>query len=81
MFYVYILRSKKTKRYYIGHTEDLHRRVEQHNSGEVKSTKAYRPWEIIYTEEYETKSQAMRREKEIKSYKGGNAFRKLISNK
>jgi len=78
-FYVYILRSKMISRYYIGHAEDIDNRLSMHNKGYVKSTKAYRPWELIYTEEYETKNEAYKRELEIKSYKGGKAFKKLVS--
>ncbi len=46
MFFVYILRSTATGRYYYGHTKDLSKRIKQHNSGKVRSTKAYRPWEV-----------------------------------
>jgi len=78
MYYVYILKSINGNHYYIGHTYDLDKRLTEHNSGLVKSTKKYLPWEIIYTEPYETKSEAYRRELQIKSYKGGTAFKKLI---
>jgi putative endonuclease len=80
MFTVYILKSLRTVRYYIGHSAKVEDRLTQHNSGLVKSTKAYIPWEIIYKEEYETKSEAFRREMQIKSYKHGEAYKKLISN-
>lgn len=78
MFIVYIIKSKNFCRYYIGHTNDLKQRLIRHNSGKVKSTKFYRPWEIIYTERKENKSEAIRREMQIKSYKKGEAFKKLI---
>ena len=78
MYYVYILKSLKNKRYYIGHTGDLQRRLTEHNSGKTKSTKGYVPWIIVYTEIYKTKSEAYKREKEIKSYKSGIKFKKLI---
>ena|SRR6516162_8589344 len=78
MFTVYVLRSKVTQRYYVGHSKNSWKRLHDHNDGKVRSTKAYRPWEIIYTECYDTKNEAFKREREIKSYKGGEAFKKLI---
>ena len=66
-------------RYYIGSSENVARRLSDHNSGKVKSTKAYKPWEVVYTERFDTKSDAIKREKQIKSYKSGNAFKKLLS--
>ena len=50
MFYVYLLRSKKDKKYYTGCTKDLKRRLKEHNSGKEKSTKERRPFELIYYE-------------------------------
>lgn len=81
MHFLYILRSYVNSKYYIGSTEDLNKRLYYHNSGKVKSTKAYKPWKIIYTETYNNKVDALKREKQIKSYKGGNAFKLLIKNK
>jgi putative endonuclease len=81
MFITYILRSLIKNRYYIGHTEDIKNRLKRHNAGKVKSTKNGRPWVIIYTEEFNTKSESYRRELQIKSYKGGRAFKNLIKNK
>ena len=78
MFTVYVLSSIKFKKYYIGHTKDFDKRIARHNSGLVKSTKAYRPWKLVYSEQHLTKNDAYRRELEIKLYKGGNAFKKLI---
>ena len=79
MYKVYILKSKNFDRYYIGHTSNLDFRLSRHNAGDVRSTKSYCPWEIVYTEDVENKSLACLRELRIKSYKGGNAFKKLIS--
>ena len=79
MFYVYILKSINSKHYYVGHTSELQGRLSNHNSGLVKSTKKYLPWKIIHTENFKTKSEAYKRELQIKSYKGGNAFKKLVN--
>jgi putative endonuclease len=70
MFYVYILLSKKDNKRYIGMTSDIHRRISEHNSGLVKSTKHRRPLELIHYIEFENKSNALYFEKTLKSRKG-----------
>ncbi len=72
MFYVYVIHSKTAKRYYIGQTKNLSERIKTHNKGKVRSTKAFRPWELCYFEEFETRSEAVRRETYFKSYEGRN---------
>ncbi|MHB8930012.1 MAG: GIY-YIG nuclease family protein [Melioribacteraceae bacterium] len=69
MYTVYILLSNKDNKRYIGFTDNLQRRLTEHNSGKVKSTKNRIPLEVIYTEEFVLKSDAMKREKQIKSKK------------
>jgi len=78
MFTVYILQSTKNKRYYIGSTSNLHKRLSQHNSGANHSTKGKGPWTLIYSEEFIDKKSAWVREHQIKKYKSGDAFKKLI---
>ena len=70
MFTVYILKSLKDNKRYIGFTNDLRRRLFEHNNGLVISTINRKPFELIYTEEFELKEQAMAREKFFKSGKG-----------
>ncbi len=79
MYYVYILKSLKINWYYVGHTSNTDNRLIQHNNGENKSTKKYIPLVLIYSEIFSTKSEAFKREQQIKSYKHGEAFKKLIS--
>ena len=69
MYTVYIIYSEKFDRNYIGQTDNIDIRLERHNSGTVKSTKAYTPWKIVHTEEFSTRSEAVRREHEIKKKK------------
>jgi len=69
MFYVYILCSERTGRYYIGSTNDVQSRVDQHNAGASKSTKSYRPWRLVHQEEYDSLPEARKRESLIKSWK------------
>ncbi|MFC1553365.1 GIY-YIG nuclease family protein [candidate division KSB1 bacterium] len=79
MYSVYILQSQKDRSYYIGQTSNIADRIKRHNEGRVKSTKLKRPWELVFYEEFSTRNESMHREKQIKSYKGGEAFRKLFN--
>jgi len=69
MYYTYIILSESTDKYYIGHTHDLELRLSRHNDGWTRSTKAGIPWQLMYSEKYMTKSEAMNREYEIKRMK------------
>ena len=69
-FYAYILKSVNHNKHYYGHTSDLNRRLAEHNIGLSKFTKKYIPWELVYFEEFPTRSEAMRREKYFKSLAG-----------
>ncbi|MFA5972406.1 MAG: GIY-YIG nuclease family protein [Lentimicrobiaceae bacterium] len=78
-YFVYILQSEKDGKYYIGSTHDVQSRLAFHNAGLQRSTKSRIPFIIVYTEEFTDKQQALIREKQIKSYKGGQAFKRLIT--
>lgn len=65
--YVYILQSLKDKKWYIGSTGDVIKRLTQHNNHQVRSTKAHAPYKIIYTEQYEDKTIARKREIYLKN--------------
>ena len=78
MYYVYILYSENYDRYYIGQTDTIEARLKRHNAGEVKSTKHYNPWILKYTEKFESRSDAMKREKFLKKQKSKEFFRTLI---
>jgi putative endonuclease len=69
-YYVYILRSDKDKNFYVGYTENLKSRFEQHQKGQVDSTKDRRPLKIIYSEACLDKHDALHREKYLKTYLG-----------
>ena len=77
--YVYILQSLKDKKFYIGETHDVEGRLIFHNSGKQRSTKNRIPFKLILVEEFDTRSDALAREKQIKKWKGGNAFKQLIN--
>jgi len=76
--YVYILQSLKDHKYYIGETYDVEARLKFHNAGLQRSTKHRIPFVIILIESYEDRTRALKREKEIKSWKGGNRFKELV---
>jgi len=80
MFYVYVLYSSKFEKIYIGQTDNITIRLQKHNSGYVKSTKTYIPWQIIHCETFSSRSEAMQREKELKSHQGRNFIRNQLLN-
>ena len=77
-YYVYILHRLKDNKYYIGSTSDVNLRLNFHNSGRQRSTKNRIPFVLIYSEKLPDKIEALKREKQIKNYRGGDAFKKLI---
>jgi putative endonuclease len=72
MYYTYIIKSKTKKYYYIGSTDNLEKRIKEHNQGKTKSIKHLVPFELIYYEAYIVKSLARKREIELKK----NSFKK-----
>ena len=79
MYFTYILKSIPTGKFYIGSTSNLEKRLERHNKGGSLWTKRYKPWIIVFSQKFNTRSEAIIREKEIKNYKGGNEFKELIN--
>jgi putative endonuclease len=67
LYFVYVLKSKKDNKRYIGFTDNLDRRISEHNAGLVKSTRNRRPLELVYFEKFGKKSEAMKREKYFKT--------------
>ena len=57
----YILESQRNGKYYIGSSQDINIRLEQHNSGRVKSTRSLRPLRLVYSEKHETRRSALKR--------------------
>ena len=78
MHYVYILQSESDKEFYIGQTNDLRRRYAEHTAGRVDSTKHRLPMKLLCYEAYNTKEEAARREKYLKSSDGKKDIRKHI---
>ena len=79
MFTVYVLYSKSYDKIYIGFTSNLEQRLLSHNElGKKGWTIKFRPWELIHTEEFQLKSDAMNREKQLKTATGRNFIWSLI---
>jgi len=72
MYYLYILKSQKDDGLYIGSTNDLRRRLSEHNSGKARATMSRRPFELRYYEAYFSEDDARRREASLK--KDGRAL-------
>ncbi len=80
MWHMYIIYSKRLDRYYTGVTEDdLQWRLERHNQGWGKYTKRGIPWKLVYYETYATKTEALRREREIKRKKSRKYIEELLN--
>ncbi|MBW1782706.1 MAG: GIY-YIG nuclease family protein [Deltaproteobacteria bacterium] len=77
-FYVYILQSEQDGSYYMGSTQDLNARIQRHNQGRSKYTKAKRPWRLVYFEEHPDRSSAVRRENQIKRRKDKHFIESLV---
>jgi len=78
-FTVYAIRSMIDGRIYVGFTQNVLKRLSKHNLGKTKSTKGYRPWELIYTEEVETREEARNLEKHYKSGFGKEKLKKILA--
>jgi len=79
MFYVYIIQSQMDQGLYKGMTSNLEDRLKQHNAGKTKTTKAFRPWKLIYFEEFKDRNQARAREKYFKSGAGRRYIREKLN--
>ena len=78
MYFVYIIESEKYHRYYIGQTEELEARVERHNKGRNRSTKAFAPWRLRWWKEFETRSEAVKEESKLKAIKSRDGLKRYV---
>jgi putative endonuclease len=82
MYTVYALYSEKFNKIYISQTENIERRMFEHNNGLLSIySKRYKPWKVVYTEEYPTRAESMKRERQFKSQKGREFIWKIIREK
>jgi putative endonuclease len=79
MYYLYILQSEKRRYSYVGTTDNLERRLFQHNNGKSKATKPYRPFLLVHKEEFITLAEARKKEWFYKcTPQGGKLKRKIL---
>ena len=78
MYFVYVLYSEKIKKRYIGSTSDLQKRIEHHNLGLDRWSKRGVPWKLLYSEEYLTRKETLKREKYFKSGIGRELLTELF---
>jgi putative endonuclease len=81
MEYVYILQSEKNNRYYVGSTNDLVRRLSEHNSGHTESLKNLLPVKLVFSKEYSVKGEAGRMERHLKKLKSRAILEKIVIEK
>jgi len=77
-FYVYVLESSRNSNLYVGSTNNLVRRIKEHNRGLNRSTKPYKPWRLIYYEACLCEEDAKRREYYLKTNQGGRLLKRRI---
>ena len=78
-YYVYILKSKNYNKTYIGYTNNLERRIREHNSGKSIFTSKFIPWKLVYKEEFDNQIEARKKEKYYKSSAGRRKIKLLIN--
>ena len=79
-YYVYVIRSVRFEYIYVGHAENVKTRLEEHYKGKTRSNKAYRPFELIYFEVFDTRLKAVKREKYFKSGSGREYLKEILKN-
>jgi putative endonuclease len=79
--FVYILQSEENDRYYVGRSKNPERRLEHHNTTSTGFTSRYRPWELVFTQEFPTKDDAVTAEQLIKGWKSRKMTRYVIAGK
>ena len=78
-FYVYVLSSRATGRFYVGSTADVHDRLYRHNAGQSKATRHGVPWELVHAESFSSRSLAVQREMYFKTGKGRDELKRLLA--
>jgi putative endonuclease len=78
-YYVYILQSLVDDSYYIGYTESIEKRLYEHNNGLSKYTSGKMPWSLVYSEAFDSKTVALKREKFLKKQKNSQFYQRLIN--
>ncbi|MFC1592560.1 GIY-YIG nuclease family protein [Candidatus Omnitrophota bacterium] len=80
-YYVYILISSDRKRTYTGCTQNIEQRLNEHNTGKVKSSKPYLPYKVLYSEQFATLKEARSKERYFKSTSGRKKIKSLLQDR
>ena len=79
MYYVYVLYSRKTNKLYKGSCNNIKKRVSQHGSGQVRSTKDVQDWQLVYYQAFVSKTDCLREERFLKTGRGRERLRLLLN--
>jgi putative endonuclease len=79
MYFLYILKSEKLEKYYVGISQNPELRLQYHNTIEKGFTSRYRPWKLVFKQEFESRNVAQQKENMIKKWKSKEIIRKVIS--
>ena len=77
MYTVYAIKSKVDGRIYVGFTKEINRRIKEHNTGKTRSTRAFKPWVLIYKEDCQSRIEAREREKYLKGGSGKEFLKRI----
>ena len=80
MYFIYVLKSLKDNRTYVGYTNNVEERLKKHNSGQVKSTKYRQPLELLFSEEFKTSQEARKKELYWKNGRGRRKLKTILGN-
>ncbi|OGE82434.1 MAG: hypothetical protein A3B10_03130 [Candidatus Doudnabacteria bacterium RIFCSPLOWO2_01_FULL_44_21] len=80
MYHVYFLKSQVNGDLYIGSCENISSRIARHNNKSVRSTKAYAPWKLLGSESYNTRGEAVRRERFLKAHQQKEILKERFKN-
>ena len=78
MYFVYLIQSDIDNSFYVGYSQDTQKRLLAHNNGESTYTRRKMPWKLVYTEEYISKSEALKREIFLKAQRNTEFYKRLI---
>ncbi len=79
IYIVYILKSLNSERTYVGFTNDIERRLKEHNSGKSKYTSKFMSWKLVYKEEFNNKEEAVNKERYYKTAAGRRKLKRILS--
>ena len=80
MYFIYVIQSLSHDNRYVGSSNNISKRLKEHNLGKCRYTKGRRPWNLVYNESFPSRSEAIIREKFLKSGKGREFLDKIINN-